>query len=76
MTAVKTAISLDEILLNEVNTLAKDLHMSRSKFFTNAAKEYIRQQKKKKLVDEIGTLLRIEIQKILSGIVAVIEPDY
>lgn len=28
------------------------------------------------LFDKIGTLPRIEIQKILSGIVAVIEPDY
>ncbi len=44
MPGVKTAISLDEELLIKVNRIASDLHVSRSKVFTLAVKDYLKKQ--------------------------------
>ena len=45
MPGVKTAISLEKNLFNQVNKLANDLHVSRSKLFTLAVKYYLKKLK-------------------------------
>ncbi len=54
MPGVKTAISLEKNLFNQVNKLANDLHVSRSKLFTLAVKDYIKKQENKKLLAQLN----------------------
>lgn len=54
MPGVKTAISLDENLLNQVNQLANDLHVSRSKLFSLAVKDYLKKQEGKKILAQLN----------------------
>lgn len=54
MSGVKTAISLEEDLFNQVNKLAADLHVSRSKLFTLAVKDYLKKQENKKLIVQLN----------------------
>ena len=54
MPSVKTAISLEENLFNQVNQLANDLHVSRSKLFTLAVKDYLKKQEGKKILAQLN----------------------
>jgi metal-responsive CopG/Arc/MetJ family transcriptional regulator len=54
MPGVKTAISLEKNLFNQVNKLANDLHVSRSKLFTLAVKDYLKKQESKKLLAQLN----------------------
>ncbi len=54
MPGVKTAISLEKDLFNQVNQLASDLHVSRSKLFTLAVKDYLKKQESKKLLVQLN----------------------
>lgn len=54
MGGVKTAISLDEELFNKVNKLANDLHVSRSRLFTIAVKEYLKKQENQSLLAKLN----------------------
>jgi len=54
MPGVKTAISLDEGLLLKVNRLADDLHVSRSKVFTLAVRDYLKKQENKSLLARLN----------------------
>ena len=54
MPSVKTAISLEENLFNQVNKLANDLHVSRSKLFTLAVKDYLKKQEGKKILAQLN----------------------
>ena len=54
MPGVKTAISLEESLLNQVNQLASNMHVSRSKIFTLAVKDYLKKQESKKLLAQLN----------------------
>lgn len=54
MPGVKTAISLEKNLFNQVNKLANDLHVSRSKLFTLAVKDYLKKQENKKLLAQLN----------------------
>ena len=54
MPGVKTAISLEKDLFNQVNQLASDLHVSRSKLFTLAVKDYLKNQESKKLLVQLN----------------------
>ncbi len=54
MPGVKTAISLEENLFNKVNKLASDMHVSRSKLFTLAVKDYLKKQESKKLLAQLN----------------------
>ena len=56
MAGVKTAISLEENLFNQVNQLARDLHVSRSKLFTLAVKDYLKKQESKKLLAQLNAV--------------------
>jgi metal-responsive CopG/Arc/MetJ family transcriptional regulator len=54
MPGVKTAISLEESLLNQVNKLANNMHVSRSKIFTLAVKDYLKKQENIKLLAQLN----------------------
>ena len=54
MPGIKTAISLEEDLFNEVSKLAHDLHISRSRLFTLAVKDYLRHQESKLLLAQLN----------------------
>ncbi|NOY73626.1 MAG: CopG family transcriptional regulator [Gammaproteobacteria bacterium] len=54
MPSVKTAISLEKNLFNQVNQLANDLHVSRSKLFTLAVKDYLKKQENKMLLAQLN----------------------
>ncbi len=54
MSGVKTAISLDEELFNKINKLANDLHISRSRLFTIAVKDYLKKQENQSLLAQLN----------------------
>ncbi len=54
MPGVKTTISLEKDLFNQVNQLANDLHVSRSKLFTLAVKDFLKKQESKKLLAQLN----------------------
>ena len=54
MAGVKTAISLEEDLFREVNKLASDMHVSRSKLFTLAVQDYLKKQENRKLLAQLN----------------------
>lgn len=56
MPGVKTAISLEEKLFDQVNKLATDMHVSRSKLFTLAVKDYLKKQESKKLLAQLNAV--------------------
>ncbi len=53
-TSVKTAISLHEDLFKEVNMLASELQVSRSKLFVMAVQDFIKREESKKLLLQIN----------------------
>jgi predicted DNA-binding ribbon-helix-helix protein len=55
MPGVKTAISLEKGLFDQVNKLSKEMHVSRSRLFTLAVEDYLRRYESKKLLDEINS---------------------
>lgn len=54
MPGVKTAISLDEELLIKVNRLASDMHMSRSKVFALAVKDFLKIRENQSLLEQLN----------------------
>ena len=54
MPGVKTAISLDEKLFDKVNKLANELHVSRSRLFTLAVKDYLQKQENQTLLTQLN----------------------
>lgn len=54
MPGVKTAISLDERLFDKVNKLANELHVSRSRLFTLAVKDYLKKQENQTLLAQLN----------------------
>ena len=54
MPGVKTAISLDEKLFDKVNKLANELHVSRSRLFTLAVKDYLQKQENQTLLAQLN----------------------
>ena len=55
MSGVKTAISLEKELFDQVNKLSEEMHVSRSRLFTLAVEDYLRRYESKKLLDEINS---------------------
>ena len=53
-TSVKTAISMQEELFQEVNKLASELHVSRSKLFVMAVQEFIKKKENQNLLSQIN----------------------
>ena len=54
MANVKTAISLHESLFEQVESLAKEMHVSRSRLFALALEDYCRRHQNLKLLDRIN----------------------
>ena len=52
---VKTAISIDKPLFEQINTLAHEMNTSRSRVFSLAAKEFIQRRKNQELLDAINS---------------------
>ncbi len=53
-TTVKTAISIQKDLFQEVNRLAEELHISRSKLFALAVRDFIKKNENKKIISQIN----------------------
>ncbi|MBU0462744.1 MAG: ribbon-helix-helix domain-containing protein [Proteobacteria bacterium] len=53
-TSVKTAISIQEELFKEVNRLARELNVSRSKLFVMAVQDYIKKHESQNLLFQIN----------------------
>jgi len=54
MTSIKTAISIREPLFEQVEALASELNISRSRVFVLAVEEFIQRHKNQQLLDEIN----------------------
>ena len=54
MANIKTAISIEEPLFKELEALAEEMKVSRSRLFSLAAREYIQRRKNKKLIEAIN----------------------
>jgi hypothetical protein len=54
MTAIKTAISIDEQLFEGVEALASELQVSRSHVFTLAVEDYLRRHQNRNLLQAIN----------------------
>ena len=55
--SVKTAISMQQHLFDDVNELAKELNVSRSKLFVIAIEEFIKKNENKKMLSQINAAL-------------------
>jgi len=54
MAYIKTAISLQETLLQQLDALAQELDISRSRLFTMAAEEFLQRYQNQKLLEAIN----------------------
>ena len=54
MANIKTAISVEKPLFEEVEALAQEMEVSRSHLFALAAREFIQRRKSQKLLDDIN----------------------
>ena len=54
MAYVKTAISLQETLLQKIDALARELEISRSRLFALAAEEFLQRYQNQKLLEAIN----------------------
>lgn len=54
MPGVKTAISMDEELFDQVNRLAHELHVSRSRLFTLAVQDFLKNQENRALLARLN----------------------
>jgi len=60
MSGIKTAISLDEHLFNEVKETARDLNTSRSRIIRLALLEFMERRKNKQLFDQLNEAYKDE----------------
>lgn len=60
MAIVKTAISLQESLFQRADTLARQLHLSRSQLFARALDDFLKKHESRKLLDAINDALADE----------------
>lgn len=54
MANVKTAISLQESLFDQLESLAREMNISRSRLFALALEDYIRRHQTEQLLDQIN----------------------
>ena len=54
MPGVKTAISIDEKIFKRVNTLAKEMHISRSHLFTLAVTDFLIKQENQSILAQLN----------------------
>ena len=53
-TSVKTAISMQKELFQEVNKLASEMHVSRSRLFVMAVQDFIKKKESQDLLSQIN----------------------
>ncbi len=58
MAHIKTAISLQESLFEQVDTLAHEMKVSRSRLFVLALEEYVRRHQNRQLLERINQAYR------------------
>ena len=58
MANVKTAISIEEPLFEEVNSLARELNVSRSGLFALAVRDFVERHKNKDLLKSINEVYK------------------
>lgn len=54
MPTIKTAISIDKATYEEMEALSKKLKVSKSRLFTLAARDYIKHQKNRELLESLN----------------------
>ena len=54
MATIKTAISIQESLFNEIDILAHKMNISRSQLFAKAAKEFLQKQQNRQIFEQIN----------------------
>ena len=54
MANIKTAISIDKPLFEEIESLAAEMKVSRSRIFSLAARDFIRQHNNQKMLEAIN----------------------
>jgi metal-responsive CopG/Arc/MetJ family transcriptional regulator len=54
MSTIKTAVSIDEQLLQEVDQVAKELNLSRSSVVKRAIGEFLKKRRQKQLLEQIN----------------------
>jgi len=54
MPTIKTAISIDKATYEEMELLSKKLKVSKSRLFTLAARDYIKHQKNRELLESLN----------------------
>lgn len=54
MPGIKTAISLEKNIFEQVNKLARDMRVSRSRLFTLAVKDYLKKQESQSLLARLN----------------------
>jgi len=54
MPNIKTAISLERPLFEEIEALAREMSVSRSRLFSLAAQDFLREHKSRKLLEAIN----------------------
>lgn len=54
MRSIKTAISLDKTLFEQIEALAKEMQVSRSRLFVLAAQEFLERHKNIKMLEAIN----------------------
>lgn len=55
---VKTAISLDDTLFEQVETLMQELEMSRSRVIATALKEFIKRRERQKILEKLNEVYK------------------
>ena len=63
MTKAKTAISIDSLLLDETDVLAKELDIPRSQIISDAISDYLQQYRNKELLAKINAACSAELDE-------------
>lgn len=60
---VKTAISIDKTLFQEVNTAAQAMNISRSQFFAKAVEEFLRKLENQRILEQLNQAYSDEVSQ-------------
>jgi metal-responsive CopG/Arc/MetJ family transcriptional regulator len=60
MANVKTAISLEENLFQQIETLAREMNVSRSRLFVMALEDFLKRKRRQQLLDSLNAVYSAE----------------
>ena len=63
MSHIKTAVSIDEHIFQEIAKLAKAMNISRSELLTQAAKHFMEKQKNLKILENLNEVYKTPLTK-------------